>query len=189
MVWVSTSPPASFAVLGVSEPLWSDAEIDSNSYGPWEFLQIQVLSEWRWKYDREAVLSEDMARAEVMAAQAAERRVQREKYLASVTLDDLLSKELLAEWERYPPEEEKEGSRRILRTFIQSLKADGTPADPDIALLHLESCVVELNRFDAEHDHFIETVEREDLCSVIEEILYAAKVPKLFEEIDEWRDW
>ncbi len=46
-----------------------------------------------------------------------------------------------------------------------------------------------LNDFDAQNNNFIETVEREDLVLLLEEILSAAKHPDLVDEIDNWRDW
>jgi len=45
------------------------------------------------------------------------------------------------------------------------------------------------NMMDAEHGYVIETEEREDICSVLEEIAFVARHPMLSDEIGNWRDW
>ena len=42
---------------------------------------------------------------------------------------------------------------------------------------------------DEEHGNVIETIEREDICSVLEEIAFVARHPALSDEIGIWRDW
>jgi hypothetical protein len=42
---------------------------------------------------------------------------------------------------------------------------------------------------DSEQNGFIETIEREDLCEVLEMVLNAAKFPGLMDEVEDWRDW
>ena len=189
LVWVTKPPPANFQILGVLKPSANDQKELCTTAGGWESIPPQILAQWRWDHDRAAVLAEDATKGQFLRMQQTDRKRRREEYLATVTLADLLTKDLFEKWKTYPPEEAKDGCRNILRTFIQSLQAAGVPADPEFARQHLKSCVLELNQLDEKHNHFIETGEREDLCEVLEEVLHAAKVPALADEIHRLRDW
>jgi hypothetical protein len=57
--WV---PPAEFKVLGQVEPTAEDIAITCNIWSFWEGLAKDVLRQWRWDNDREALL-EDQRRA------------------------------------------------------------------------------------------------------------------------------
>jgi len=76
-----------------------------------------------------------------------------------------------------------------MQSFIRCLDAAPKPLLGDFVLVKLKECVQAINRLDSEQKGFIETVEREDLCDVLETILHAAKFHELTERIDDWRDW
>jgi hypothetical protein len=42
---------------------------------------------------------------------------------------------------------------------------------------------------DVENRHFIETVEREDLCAAFDEIVHACGLGKHVDLADRWREW
>jgi len=121
------------------------------------------------------------------------RRVQlaqeRSTYLSNISLDDLLKKELFPTWEDYPPKKAKEGCQEIIRSLILALHGEEKPLSVAFVTQKLKECVEQLNQFDRKQKKFIETVERENLCEVLEEVACAAKCPSLVEKIDEWKDW
>ena len=166
-----------------------DTKADCGSYGGWESLPLQVLLQWRWDHERKKVLAEDAAKRDLEVAKGADVTRKRFAYLANVSFADLLAKDLFPNWDEYPPKKAKEGCRRIVQSFIKDLVAAPKPLARDFVRDRLKECVQELNKFDLKQKHFIETVEREDLCEVLEEVLHAAKFPELAESIEEWRDW
>jgi hypothetical protein len=188
-IWVHEPPPTTFTILGHIEVLEEDSGLQCNSYGGWEGTARQALLQWRWDNDREAVLAEDVVKKAAEVSKQAEKQRARAAYLSSVSFTDILAKPLFPTWEEFPPQAAKEGSERIILLLIHTLAEHHGPLDRAFVLKHLEECVENLNDFDAQNNNFIETVEREDLVLLLEEILSAAKHPDLVDEIDNWRDW
>ena len=188
VVWVSEPPPAAFKELGKIKLSKKDLKATSGTFAGWDSLPFQVLAQWRWDNDREAVLAEDIEMERKEAHEQNRRARERQQYLSKVTLDDLARKDLFPQWSDRPPPAARNDTTRVMRAFIQNLKRERRLASGR-ARVHLEACVRELNRLDQLHRGFIETVEREDLYEVFEEILAAAKLPELLGSIDEWRDW
>ena len=189
MHWVSDAPPKEFRVLGQIEVLPEDHEIVCHSYSGWKSLALQVLMQWRWDHDREAVEMEDRKKNEADAARQTIVGQKREEYLSRISLPELLSKDLLSSWKRYPAPAERKACLEIFQQFIRALMDVEPTLTRERVSQELQTCVENLNRLDAERNHFIETGERERLCDILEEILHAAKFPELVESIDEWRDW
>jgi hypothetical protein len=77
---------------------------------------------------------------------------------------------------------------QTIRSFITAIIELQKPTRRDITR-ELRICEKSLNKIDAANNHPIETVEREDLFELFEEILTAAKQPDLIQKLDEWRDW
>ena len=189
MLWISDPPPQEFRNLGCIKVLPKDTKADCGSYSGWDSLPLQLLLQWRWDHEREKVLAEDAAKKDLEAAKRSITARKRSEYLATVSFADLLAKDLFPTWDEYPPKKAKEGCRRIVQSFIKNLDASPKPLTCDFARDQLKECVQELSKFDSEQKHFIETVEREDLHEVLEEVLHAAKFPELAENIADWRDW
>jgi hypothetical protein len=189
VLWVSTPPPKEFKLLGKIEVLPQDFKQTCNSFSSWDSLSIQVLAQWRWDNEREAVLAEDEKKKAVQAVQRNEEVQKRFEYLATISFSQLLSKDLFPTWVDYPPKQAGEGCKKIIRSFIQALDTAEKPLDLNSVADELKKCVEELNQFDSKNKNFIETVEREDLCEVLEDVLNAAKFPDLIEKIEEWKDW
>lgn len=188
VVWLSEPPPASFRQLGRIELPKKDLETDSGTYAAWSSLPLQVFAQWRWDNEREAVLAEDIERERNAAREQARRGEERKQYLAKVTLAELAEKDLFPQWDEYPPPAARRGTLKIMHELIEQLRRE-PELTASAARTHLETYVRKLNRLDHLHRGFIETVERDDICEVFEEILAAAKFPELLETIHEWRDW
>jgi hypothetical protein len=185
---VSEPPPASFRKLGKIELPKKDLKTDSGSFAAWNSLPLQVLAQWRWDNEREAVVAEDIERDRNAAREQARRGEQRKQYLAKVTLAELAQKDLFPQWDEYPPPAARRETLKTMHELIEQLRND-PKLTASAARAHLETYVRKLNRLDQLHGGFIETVERDDICEVFEEILAAAKFPELLESVHEWRDW
>ena len=185
--WVCTPPPASFIPVGAIEITAADAALAVESYSHWELLSFQILRQWRWDNDREALLVEEAAEK---AREAGERRIaaeRRAEMLRSLTLDNVSSRVWFADWD-----EELEGpnlpaARQLVSQLIASLR-NSPKLTKAVARRLLRATVKDFNRLDAKN-RFIETTHREDICDALEIVLAAARHPELADEIDQWRDW
>src|SRR5579871_5520527 len=74
--WVCTPPPASFIPVGSIEIKAADSLIAEEVYQGWDGFPLQILLQWRWDNDREAVLAGDVAEK---AKQAEARRLADER--------------------------------------------------------------------------------------------------------------
>lgn len=189
MLWVSGPPPKEFRMFGKIDALPKDLKLDSGSYGAWNFFPIQVLAQWRWDNERAAVLAEDEVKKALDSAKRTGLARKRAEYLTTISFSELLAKNLFPTWNDYPPKAAKEGCLEIIQSFIRTLDEAKKTIDRDFATKELKKCIEELNQFDSKNKNFIETVERDDLCEVLEDIVNAAKYPDLIEKVAEWRDW
>jgi hypothetical protein len=189
MLWIGEPPPKEFRNLGRIEVLRKDTKTDCGSCGSWESLPLQVLMQWRWEHDHEAVEAEDAAKKVLETTKRAEGSRKRAEYLSTVSFADLLAKDLFLTWDEYPPKAAKKSCQRIIQSFIRSLDDGSKPLPEDFVRQKLKECVQAINRLDSEQNGFVETIEREDLCDVLEVVLNAAKFPGLMENVEDWRDW
>jgi hypothetical protein len=189
VIWVATPPPKEFKFIGKIVIDAKEARMESNSFAGWEYFAIQVLAQWRWDNEREAVLAEDDKKRASDLAKQAEASRKRAEYLSTVSLSDLLAKDLFPGWSDYPPPKARKGCKEIIHNFICALAGAKAPLGRDFVSSELERCVKALNHFDTQNKNFIETIEREDLCAVLEEIVSAAKYRELIDKVEDWRDW
>ena len=74
-----------------------------------------------------------------------------------------------------------------LRRYVTALtRADGTEAT---VLAAVRDVVLRLNEIDEEHDHFIETVEREELYVFIQTGAVQAGYETTEDVTEQWREW
>jgi hypothetical protein len=188
-LWVSSPPPKEFRLIGKIDVLPKDLKLDCNSYAAWNSLSIQVLAQWRWDNEREAVLAEDEIHKTLESAKRIESVKRRAEYLSTISFLKLLAKDSFPTWKNYPPKAAKEGCQNIIQSFIRALNTAEKPLNRNFVIKELQKCIEELNSFDFQNKNFIETVEREDLSEVLEDILNAAEFPDLIEKVEDWRDW
>ena len=189
VVWVSSPPPKEFRMQGKIAVLPQDAKVPCNCLSAWDGLQIQVLAQWRWDNQREAVLAEDEKKKLIETEKTNAAAQKRAEYLSSVTFSSLLDKNLFPTWDDYPPKAAKEGCEKIVYAFIKALAEAKPPLERDFVSHQLKMCIEDLNHLDSRCENFIETVEREDLCEIFQEILNAAKCPDMMEQVEAWKDW
>jgi hypothetical protein len=188
VVWISEPPPATFTKLGQIHLPKKDLKTDSGSLAAWDSLPLQVLTQWRWDNEREAVLTEDIERERNAARELTRRGEERKQYLSKVTLAELAQKDLFPQWDEYPPPDARRDTLNAMHELIDRLRS-APKLTASAARTQLEMAVHKLNQLDQLHGGFIETIEREDICDAFEEILAAAKFPELLESIHDWRDW
>jgi hypothetical protein len=188
LVWVSEPPPREFHMLGRIEVPANDSNLTCGTYSGWDSPAIQVLAQWRWDNEREAVLAEDEKKRALESAKRTEAIQKRAEYLSKISFSDLLSRDLFPTWKGYPPRAAKTDCQCIIHSFIRTLDAAPKPLTRNFVSKELKQCVEALNQLDSRRN-FIETVEREDLCEVLEDIVNAAKFPDLVEKVKDWRDW
>jgi predicted house-cleaning noncanonical NTP pyrophosphatase (MazG superfamily) len=102
----------------------------------------------------------------------------------SVSLEDLRQRTFFEEWSEYVEPANLRKARRIVRDLIDELiAAEGN----DVAAFDaFRRAVDRLNDAD-EEDQFIDTIEREDLCDVLDQIAAAAGFNDY--DLEAWRDW
>jgi hypothetical protein len=182
--------PEDFQLLGTLVPTNEDMRLECSSLANWCSAQLQVLIQWRWDNERDALLAEDELSRQRKQAADLEKQRERQNYLAHLTLDKLKlkSKRRFATWKGGVSQELTNICRHVFDETIDMLmKCDDKPRKRRVVSI-LQKCVDRLNQLDAEH-HFIETVEREELCQEIDEIICACGFPKDEGIADRWREW
>jgi hypothetical protein len=164
---------------------------NTNSFGHWAYARGAAEIEWRWRNDPEVFAAEWAKEEAAKKEELAERSKRVNERLKNLTIPILRADRLLPEWEEgdpFPPPEFVAATRaRILQT-MDALEALGEkPGKPAVRKV-LTGLMDWLNAKDAEFEA-IETVEREQLCQVIEELCWAVGQPKLVEEILDLREW
>ncbi|MHA4289638.1 hypothetical protein ACX16Y_20275 [Bacillus cereus] len=112
-----------------------------------------------------------------------------------MTFDELKKSKPTTSWVEYDEdgefftEENISATNKVLDTYINNLQQLGeNPTEVEIMQV-VKEVVIKLNELNIEQDHFIETMEREDLYEFIDT---AARIAGLESEEDiteEWREW
>jgi hypothetical protein len=163
------------------------------SYSTIYYASLDAEGEWRWRHDREAweaelVLTREQDRAKHLAEQERYRN-----RLRKLTWEQLMSETPFANWSSsspvFPPEAFTHAARAVIRDACITLRDLGPkPRRPEVRAI-LKKTVEWFNEADEEAGGLIETVEREDICAVLEEMAHLARQKVLVTEIDAWRNW
>lgn len=187
VLWVNHPMPDQFRIVGQVTLSNKDRKAVSNTFGGWESIPLQALTQWRWDHDREGLLQEEAAKA----AAEAERRIQnqkiRDEFMKSLTLEKLSQKDWLEDWSDEVPANAKLKSVELLIQLVAALAANSKRTKAATRKL-LKQTVESLNQLDSVYS-FVHTVEREDLCEALTQIVSAAGFPMLADDIDQMRDW
>ncbi len=102
-----------------------------------------------------------------------------------------LWRERLAEADDLFSDENIIPSELALDAFIDRLTALGEAPPEDEIMAVVADIVQAFNELNDEHDYFIETMEREELCGFIAGAAQMAglKVPEGVDITEEWREW
>lgn len=155
----------------------------------WETLAREVLTQWRWDHDREALLREEQEAAVRWKAEQEQAAKRQRDVLDHLTLDELKKKRRFSSWKGDRPDKAIAGCRKAFREATDELTALGPrPKKRDVAAV-VRRCVEQLNSLDEQYDGFIETGEREELCREIDELVYVAGLRSSAGMADRWREW
>lgn len=186
-VWVSTPPPESFAPAGHVFISDQDHFRVGHFYAGWESCSLQILLQWRWDHDREALLIEEADQALRDAEEMRKQAQRRDEMLRTITFDSLAARQWFDHWDEDSDRSYIMPSRAILTTTIDALNAS-PKITKSIARKHLKAAVIAFNKLDKSLS-FIETTHREDIYEALELVMFASRQPDLTDEIDDWRDW
>lgn len=112
-----------------------------------------------------------------------------------MTFDELKKTKPTTSWVEYDEdgefftEENISATNKVLDTYINHLEQLGENPNEVEVMQVVKEVVLKLNELNIEHNHFIETMEREDLYEFIDT---AARIAGLESEEDiteEWREW
>jgi hypothetical protein len=187
LLWAIDPVPVTFMRLGAIPPTDEEASMDRGAFGGWELFPLQVFLQWRWDHERDQVLAEDGAQRR---AEEAAREEQRRAYkpLPQRTLEDLRQQTPFPGWAGYVGPSALRGARRIIRATIDALIALGPDAPEPARLDEIRHCVQRFNALDAD-EGFIMTIEREDICELIDEVAELVGLEDYDEDLDGDRDW
>jgi hypothetical protein len=186
-LWVVNLPPPSFIPVGTIEIMAADNAIEREAYSVWEDLPLQILLQWRWDNDREALLVEDAARKAKENEARKITNARRAELLETVTLAEVSKRIWFGAWDEELDGPNLSASQRLVANLVHDLQT-APKLTKVVARRLLQSTVKKFNHLDRV-SQFIETTHREDICEAFEIIMAAARYPELAEEVEEWRDW
>jgi|SRR5215831_18943341 len=107
-----------------------------------------------------------------------------------MTLEKLQATKPFASWEGHVNSKALDESRLIYRSTVSKLAQIGLGKPKDAYLPVLNRYIEEFNRIDEKYE-FIETIEREDICETLAQILDVLKLPGLAEcdDLPAVRNW
>jgi hypothetical protein len=189
ILWVTDAPPDTFRPLGTIRPTPAESVMEWNVHGAWGSFPFQRMLQWRWDHDRAAVDTEDAERDRAKVAARAQAAIDYRAHLEGLTLEALRKKRRFSSWKGFVPDAALAETRRIFRQTIDSIIALGPKPDRRRVVTALRGCIESLNNLDDQHDHFIETIAREDLCEEFDEIVFASGFKNSPDAADRWREW
>ena len=187
IIWVHDVMPSDFIIVGEIELSPDDLAASSDSFTGWQGVPIQALLQWRWDHDREALLKDEARQKAEQAETQRQCAAAHAELMKSLTLESLTDRTWFASWEDVNDNVPLVECRALMAKLVTELRA-APKLTMGLVKKHLKQSVKEFNRLDAKQ-HFISTIEREDLCEAYEHILCAARFPQLSDQIDNWREW
>jgi hypothetical protein len=188
-VVVAGPVPHDFRRIGSVQPSEYERSLRCPYECNWDALRDTVLTQWRWDHEREAVLAEDAIKAAQFKARHAEVERQRREAVKHMTYAQFREQRLFRDWGPPTPRNMIAASRKLMNETATRLEALGPSPHREAARAVLRDCILGFNRLDEENDHWIETVEREDICSHFYELAHIAGFGDEPELADEWREW
>lgn len=196
MIWTFVSRrqpiPSTFVPIAAIPPTPEEATRTVLGLSGWPWIAGTILRQWRWDHDRDAVLREEaegrVRAAEIEKVAAAERK----RKLDVLTLTSLRAERPFAGWRGTHSAKLVAAARATFRTMIDGLIALGPKPTADASRPVLQACVERFNELDGQHDHFVDTIEREDICEHFARVVHAAGVAGHDAAVDltePWREW
>lgn len=186
--WISHPLPSSMTIIGLTALTEEEQTLDSVCYGTWNAIALQMLLQWRWDNDREAVLSEEATEKAKIDEQRHLYAEKQRDILRTTTWDSLLAREWFTEWDAAHETALRQNARILISTLITTLKT-APKITKTLVRRQLHDCVNAFNKLDEELGFPIKTTHCEDIINALELITIVAKQPTLIHEVDNWRNW
>lgn len=184
--WIIGSPPPEFRYLGHLEPLPQEKRVPCHAGTHWDAIPRAILQETEWEHDRDAAIS----KVEQTTLLVQRRLVEQEsKRRAELTFETLRGERLFSAWEADLPKKLVAICRQVFRDTIDRLVASGRSAPEAAVLGVLRECIERFNALHEEHEQFIETIEREDICRHFDELVHLSGLKGYNDLADQWRTW
>lgn len=187
-LWIPDAPPPDMIPIGTIQPTQEEQAIACKSFGGWKALTLQPLAQWNWDNQRDAAFAADAIEEKKGAEVRLEEQRKREQYLERITLEELRGHRFFRNWKDYPPPKAICASRMVMANTVEELLELGPRASEHTRMEVLKRCIESFNELDEEM-HFIETIEREDICEEFDAIVHACKLGAHEDLADRWRDW
>jgi len=192
------SPPtsddlATVVFLGHAEITSEESELLEQVDTSTRFASIlrQVELEWRWENERDKYKADRERQEAERTALIAALDAHHEMRLKGLTFATLAAETPFEKWDGpppYPPEAFTRDARAQVLAAVAELDALGKRPGKRATRTIVRNLIEWFNTAD-ETAHVIETVEREDICETITEMLHVAKHPSLIDEVHQWRTW
>jgi hypothetical protein len=187
LCWVNDPVPPELVHLGALPPTAKQARAKCEAHGDWDSCSVQALLQWRWDHEREAVLAEDeAAREKERGSHEAARRAY--KPLSKATLDDLRKRPFKG-WEGFVEPEQLRAARKVIRDTLDALLALGLDAPEPLKINLFHRAVERFNQIDYEGDGWICTIEREDICELLDDLADLVGLEEYDDALTGRRDW
>jgi len=176
-------PPAEFRYLGIVVPAPAEERMNPDAYSKfWSNWGKYILQEWRWQHDRPALVAELDQRNGGGSVQMFLEEKQRR---AEMTLGTLRKTRFFADWDGFLSPSMIRASRKIVRQAIDGLIALGPRPTKKQAVPILRQFTESFNAL----AHKIDTISRENICEVFDEIVRVAGLKGCERLVEEWRDF
>jgi hypothetical protein len=106
-----------------------------------------------------------------------------------LTLESLKNRPTFFNWHGLVPDSIVAACTAVFRLAIDELIDAGPKPKRKTAMKILQKCIESLNVLDEKHNHFITTIECEDLCDVFYEIVHATGLRGCEDLADLWREF
>jgi hypothetical protein len=183
-----------FHYVGSVDLSKGDLELASTCrvFGTWRGASSNAEGMWRLRNDPAAYEQELELYRQACDARAADERQRYEKRLKALTWEVLLAEQPFSRWDvhpPFPPPEFVAAARDRVQAAVLELQSLGSKPKKAQVRAVLKACVEWFNAKNREFGEVIETEEREDICTVLEELAFVARQRSLVDEIEGWRDW
>ncbi|MBM3966581.1 MAG: hypothetical protein FJ308_16180 [Planctomycetes bacterium] len=189
LTWINDPVPRGFKTLGVIPPTNEERKMKCSALSGWETCPIMLLGQWRWENDRKALLADEALEAKKEAEALAARFNEIDRTRKSITLEQLSRRRFFANWKHMPPKEAIRASRETMKKAVKAMIALGPSSTKAKRKKVLKECIEDFNKLDRTMNRFIETSERDDICTEFDLLVHACGLGDLDSLADEWRDW
>ncbi len=189
VLWVGGAIPEGFLEIGLIEPTFDELALTSASSSTWGWFPLQLVAQWRWDHEREAVVHQDDAEQE--QKRAANRNAAEEygRYLDSLTLEGLQQKVCFENWKGFVPTQGLRSCQNEYRGAIQAILHLGPNPGVKAVVRIIRASVQRINEIDDQNHNFIETIAREELAEAYDELAYVAGLRTESGLALRWADW